>query len=141
DRRIGAEHELGKSLLAEAVVETPLEGAQLALRDAICRPGRIRLLRARRGHEVGKILQPNALAVLRVASGTGEIMRPAAIVEQSLADAVRLDLLRMAHRNVHFDAARFGRYVCGQRLEIGLAVIPIAKRLPFRIGLCVTLPL
>src|SRR5690349_6040568 len=42
DRRLRPEHELRKALLAEAVVEAPLERAQLALRHAIRRPGRVR---------------------------------------------------------------------------------------------------
>src|SRR5207245_8946353 len=64
DRRVGPEHELGKTLLAEAVVEPPLEGPELALRHAIRGPGRVRILRAFRRREVRQVLQPNALAIV-----------------------------------------------------------------------------
>src|SRR5439155_31988 len=46
DRRIRRELELGEALLAEAVVQPPLKRAQLALRHAVRRPGRVRFLRA-----------------------------------------------------------------------------------------------
>src|SRR5271170_758858 len=96
DRRVGAEHELGKPLLPKAIIEPPFEGAQLALRDPIGRPCRVRLLRALWRHEVWQILQPNALAFLAVAGGAAEIVGPCAKEKQSFADAVGLDLLRVA---------------------------------------------
>src|SRR4051812_32303293 len=46
DRCVRRELELGKALLAEAVVESPLKGAELALRHAIRGPRGVRLLRA-----------------------------------------------------------------------------------------------
>ena len=48
DRRVRREDELREALLAEAVVEPPLERAQLALRHAVRRPRRVGLLRAAR---------------------------------------------------------------------------------------------
>src|SRR5207247_2966840 len=63
----------GKPLLAEAVVEPPLEAAQLALRYAVGRPSRVRLLRTLGGHEVRQILQADALAFVAMAGRAGEV--------------------------------------------------------------------
>ena len=117
-RSVRRELELGETLLAEAVVEPPLESAQLALRYAICRPGRVGELRAGLLGEVRQVLQPDALAVLAVAGGAGEVVRPAAEIEHLLAQLVRLPLLRVAPGNVHRHAPRFGGDPGGEGFQV-----------------------
>src|SRR5439155_13930450 len=90
DRRVRAEHELGKPLLAKAVVEPPFEGAKLALRHPVRWPRCVRLLRAGCGHEVRQVLKADALALVAVAGRASEVVRAGAIVENLLSDAIRL---------------------------------------------------
>src|SRR5690348_7773171 len=77
--------ELGKPLLAKAVVEAPLHRAQLALRHAIRGPRRVRLLRAFARREVRQVLEPDALGVLAMARRAREVVSAAAVEEHLLA--------------------------------------------------------
>src|SRR5690606_15378023 len=85
DRDIGSVDHLGEPLLAEAVVHPPLHRAQRALRDAVGRPGGEGAPRRFRLGEVRQVLQADALIVLAVAGGAGEVVRPRAI-EEGLLD-------------------------------------------------------
>src|SRR5205085_2567141 len=66
DRSRRHELQLREALLAEAVVEAPLERAHLALRDAICRPRGVGLLRVGLLREVRQVLQADAQVVCAV---------------------------------------------------------------------------
>src|SRR4051812_39394298 len=61
DRGRRDELELREALLAEAVVEAPLERAHLALRDPVGGPRAVGALHVRGLREVGKVLQPDPL--------------------------------------------------------------------------------
>src|SRR5437764_4012196 len=77
DRSRRDELQLRKALLAEAIVEPPLERAHLALRHAVGRPRRVGTLCIGALHEVGKVLQANALVVRSMAGDAAEVVRPA----------------------------------------------------------------
>src|SRR5438067_8867641 len=85
NRGIGGVGKLRKALLPEAIVQSPLERAHLALRYAIRGPGGIRLLRALPRGEIRQVLQANALAFLAMTGGAREVMRAAAVEEHLLA--------------------------------------------------------
>src|ERR1700682_1183527 len=101
DGRIRSVKKLRKALLAEAVVEPPLKGAQLALRHPIRGPRGVCLLCAFELGQIRQILQPYTLAVFAMASDAPEIVRSATEVEHPFADAIRRRFLWMRKRDVH----------------------------------------
>src|SRR5260221_2305960 len=111
------EVELREALLAEAVVEAPLEGAQFALRDAIGGPARIGFPRFGDLGEVRQVLQADALVVGAVAGDAAEVVGTAAKEEDLLADLVGFLLLGMRRRDVHLHAARFRRDIRDQGIH------------------------
>src|SRR5450631_1677281 len=90
DRRRRHELQFGKTLLSEAIVQSPLEGSHFALGHAVCGPSAVRTLRIGRLGEIGQVLQANALRVAAMAGDASEIVRAAAIEEDRLADLVGL---------------------------------------------------
>src|SRR5665213_665728 len=89
------ELQLRHALLAEAVVQAPLERAHLALRDAVGGPRGVGALRIGGLGEVGQVLQPDALVVRAMARGAAEIVRAGAMEEDRPADLVGFLLLRI----------------------------------------------
>src|SRR5471032_1929488 len=75
------ELELREALLAEAIVQAPLEGSHLALGHPVRGPCGVGTLRIGRPGEVRKVLQANALRVAAMAGDASEIVRTAAIEE------------------------------------------------------------
>src|SRR6185369_15056620 len=104
DRRRRGEAQLREALLPEAVVEAPLERPHLALRDAICRPRAVGVLRVRGPGEVRQVLEADALVVVAVAGDAAEIVRPAAEEEDLPAELVGLALFRMGGGDIHLHA-------------------------------------
>src|SRR5258706_11215324 len=62
DRRVRGELEVGETLLAVAIVQAPLEGAQFTLGHAVRGPGRVSELRPSLLGEVRQVLQAGALS-------------------------------------------------------------------------------
>src|SRR5437868_4021418 len=126
------ELELGEALLAEAVVEAPLERAHLALRHAIGGPRCVGALGVVHFGEVGQVLQPDACVVGTVAGHAAEIMRAAAEEEDLLPDLVGFLLLRMRARDLHGHAARGGGDVRDQGVH-GHLLAGTAERILLRL--------
>ena len=105
-----------------AVPQPVLHGAQRALRDAIGRPRAHRVLRVLAGlGEIRQPLQADALAVVAVAGGAGEIHHAGAAVEHRLADGGHLLLLGMGELRLDLHAARLVGDEGDEILHVGRA--------------------
>jgi hypothetical protein len=133
DRRGRHEIELREALLPEAVIQAPLERPDLTLRHAIRGPGCVGALGVRGLGEVGQVLQADPLAVRAVTARTGEVVRPAAEVEDLLADLVRFLLLGVVDGDVHLHSARLAGHVRDERVH-GHFLAGIAERILLRLG-------
>src|SRR5581483_7235298 len=119
DRHIRAVVDERQAHLPVAVGDAVLHGHDGALRDPVGRPltddGALLLRLA----QIGQGLQPDALAGVAVAGGTGKVHRPLAAEEQGLAHLQGRPLLGVSERRRERHAARLGGDVGGERLELG----------------------
>src|SRR3990170_48164 len=97
---------LGEALLAEAVVQAPLQRVHHAAGQAVARPALHRADRLLGLGEVGQRLRADALAVHAVAAGAGKIVGARAVEEDLLANGVGLLLLRVRLRRRELHARR-----------------------------------
>src|SRR5437867_4617674 len=127
DRRVRCIAGEGEALLAIAVVEPPLHAPQLAAAHAIGRPRGEADAVAGVLRQVRQVLQADALAVLAVAGGAGEVIRAGAEEEHALAHLVHAPHLGMRLRQVELQAARFGRDPRHEAFEAGLLALAEAR--------------
>src|SRR3954468_24060874 len=117
DRRFGAEGRLGRAHLTIAIVHAPLQRDELAGRDTIGRPAGDHGSRGVGLIEHRQLLHADALALLAVAAGAGEVPGADAMEVKRAPELVGGFLLRMRYPRLHLHAPRLRGDIGGERFE------------------------